>query len=68
MSNEPFSVCRFFQDNSYEYVKRNVDVDEAVEAFSKCVGGCSRVIVMVGDSVNLEWTFRGGLDYPRKVV
>jgi hypothetical protein len=32
MSNGEFSVCQFFADDSYEYVKRFVDAEEAVKA------------------------------------
>ena len=32
MSDNKFSVCQFFEDDTYEYVRRNVSVEEAVEA------------------------------------
>lgn len=62
MEQARFSVCRFFPDDSYEYVRRSVNVDEAVEAFSNCVVSTStkRVIVTNGQ-VSLEWTAGGGL-------
>jgi hypothetical protein len=62
MDQARFSVCRFFPDDSYEFVRRFVNIDEAVEAFSSCVGGCTRVVVTDSNNrVNLEWTFGAGI-------
>lgn len=62
MTQARFSVCRFFPDNSHEYVRRSVPIDDAVEAFSSCVGGCTRVVVTdENDRLNLEWVFGVGI-------
>lgn len=59
-----FSVCQFFVDGSYEYVRTNVDQAEAIRAFqhySDCVGSrigtTVRVIIVdMGDEIVAEWT------------
>jgi hypothetical protein len=62
MDQARFSVCQFFPDDSYEYVRRSVNLDEAVEAFSNCVVATStkRVIVTNGQ-VSLEWKSGEGI-------
>ena len=74
MDKDRFSVLRYFEDNSHEYVERDVTVDEAVESFASYttgigawLGTTTRVIVTDGDNVvSLEWTFETGIT--RKVA
>jgi hypothetical protein len=69
-----FSVCQFFKDDSYEYVRRYVSAEEAVEAakhYTTSVGArfgtTKRVIVTDGgDYTNFEWKFGEGITYPPK--
>jgi len=71
MSGE-YSVCQFFVDGTYEYVRRFVAAEEAVEAFqhyTKSVGATMgttvRVILTDGmDSINWEWQFGKGITFP----
>jgi len=64
-----FSVCQFFEDGSYEYVRRYVSSQEAAEAFkfyttnvSASIGLTQRVIITDGgDCTNAEWIFGKGL-------
>jgi hypothetical protein len=67
-----FSVCQFFRDDSYEYVRRWVSVEEAAEAFkfytnnvASRVGMTKRVIITDGgDCTNAEWIHGEGVVYP----
>jgi hypothetical protein len=67
-----FSVCQFFADGSYKYVRRNVSPDEAVAAFEHYANSVSaraswtrRVIITDGgDCTNAEWRYGEGLTYP----
>ena len=69
---EVFSVCQFFPDGSYEYVRRHVDALEAVKAFKFYTTNVAarmkitqRVILTDGgDCVNMEWTCTEGCTYP----
>lgn len=71
MENE-FSVCQFFEDGSYEYVRQWVDADEAVRAFkhySTSIAaklGMTRRVILTdgGDYINAEWQFGKGLTFP----
>lgn len=71
MANE-FSVCQFFPDGSYEYVRRYVSAEEASSAFAHyCssvgakLGFVERVIITDGgDCVNAEWKKGEGLVFP----
>lgn len=73
---ELFSVCQFFEDDSYEYVRRRVPAKEAAEAFRHyCnsvgarMGFTKRVIVTDGgDCVNAEWIFGKGIVFPPELV
>jgi hypothetical protein len=66
-----FSVCQFFEDGSYEYVRRGVDAEEAVKvAHHYCtsvaaqMGITQRVIITDGgDCVNIEWKFGQGVTF-----
>jgi hypothetical protein len=69
-----YSVCQFFPDGQYEYTRRWVSVEEAVEAFqhyTTCVaariGATQRVIITDGgDCTNFEWVQGKGIVYPTK--
>lgn len=68
MSIGEFSICQFFANDSYEYVARLVDAEEAVTVFRRYttsvgakIGTTKRVIVTDGgDSIVLEWEFGKG--------
>lgn len=78
MTREPieqsgeFSVCQFFHDESYEYVRQNVDAESAVRAFDHYMhsvavqlGVVSRVIITDGgDCTVAEWKKGEGLIFP----
>jgi hypothetical protein len=71
MDQARFSVFQFLENGSAEYVKKDVNLDVAVNAFANCVGAAGttrRVIIMVGDCVHIEWTFRGGVSVARKAA
>jgi len=69
-----FSVCQFFHDGSYEYVRRFVEAEEAIKAFkfytsnvAARIGVTVRVIITDGgDMTNAEWKYGKGLTYPPK--
>jgi len=71
MENE-FSVCQFFPDGAYEYVRRFVGPEEAVKAFQHYthsvgarLGTTVRVIITDGgDMTNMEWKFGKGITFP----
>jgi hypothetical protein len=67
-----FSVCQFFEDDSYEYVRRYVSAEEAVKALAHyCtsmgvkMGFTKRVIVTDGgDCICFEWKAGEGVVFP----
>jgi hypothetical protein len=67
-----FSVCQFFKDGNYEYVRRFVGAQEAVETakhYAESVGakiGTTRRVIITdgGDCTNFEWKFGEGVVYP----
>jgi hypothetical protein len=67
-----FSVCQFFEDGSYEYVRRNVSAEEAVNAakhYTTSVGarmGMTKRVIITdgGDCTNFEWKYGEGITYP----
>lgn len=69
-----FSVCQFFEDKSYEYVRRYVSAEEAVKAFkhyTTCVGaqiGTTKRVIITdgGDCTNMEWKFGEGITFPKR--
>ena len=71
-----FSVCQFFPDDSYEYVRRFVSIDEALKAaehytqnVSAHAGLTSRVIITDGgDCICFEWIYGQGVVFPDNVV
>lgn len=72
--SETFSVCQFFDDDSYEYVRRYVSAEEAVKAFQHYtnnvavkMGVVKRVIITDGgDCINMEWQYGKGVTFPPK--
>jgi len=66
-----FSVCQFFPDETYEYVRRYVSAEEAFKAFlhyctsvGAKLGTTRRVIITDdGDSCNAEWKWADGVTY-----
>jgi hypothetical protein len=71
--NELFSVCQFFMDDSYEYVRRHVTLEKATEAFkfyttnvASRIGTTTRVIITDGgDCICAEWEYGKGLVFPK---
>jgi hypothetical protein len=72
MSTGEFSVCQFFADGSYEYVRRYVNAEEAKEAaITYCsnvamkVGITNRVIITDGgDMICFEYKRGEGIVFP----
>jgi hypothetical protein len=68
MNEDRFTVC------ADEYIRRNINVDEAVELFSyyvglgEWVGTVTRVAVTDADNCLLAWETGRGLTFPRKEV
>jgi hypothetical protein len=73
MSETEFSVCQFFHDGTYEYVRRYVTAEEAMKAFEHYtnnvavkMGLIHRVIITDGgDCINLEWECGKGITFPK---
>lgn len=71
-SHGEYSVCQFFLDGTYEYVRRFVGAEEAVKAashYSQSVGArlgttCRVIITDGGDCTNWEWKFGEGVVFP----
>lgn len=71
MENE-FSVCQFFMDGSYEYVRRWISAEEAIKAarfytnnVSASMGLTVRVIITDGgDTICFEWKYKEGVVFP----
>jgi hypothetical protein len=73
-----FSVCQFFTDDGgYEYVRRYVDVQEAMRAFIKYTTNVvARVGIVVervivtdgGDCTVMEWQRGKGYVHPPEIV
>lgn len=69
MADETFSVCQFFEDDTYEYVRRHVSPEEAVKAaqhYCTSVGArmgfVKRVIITDAlDCINFEWQYGKGV-------
>lgn len=69
---EHFSVCQFFHDDTYEYVRTAVTAEEAMRAVSHYInnpaakiGITKRVIVTdPGDCICFEWKFKEGIVFP----
>jgi hypothetical protein len=71
-ASELFSVCQFFEDGSYEYVRRGVGAEEAVRAarhytdnVAAHLGITARVIITDGDDYCVfEWKRGEGITFP----
>lgn len=72
MRPETYSVCQFFTNGTYEYVRQGVSELEAVKAFkhytdnvaTKVGGIVARVIITDGgDDCRLEWVAGKGFSY-----
>jgi hypothetical protein len=69
-----FSVAQFFADGSWQYVRRYVGVEAAVEAayhYTHSVGaqvGTTRRVIITdgGDLVAFEWQFGAGVVFPSR--
>jgi hypothetical protein len=67
-----FSVCQFFANGSYEYVRRFVDAEEAVKTarhytdnVATKLGIVDRVIIVDGgDDCCFEWKRGEGVTFP----
>lgn len=74
MKEDRYSVYCYFQRGSCKDVRRHVDLETAVEAFSHCstdvgaaIGYIARVIVTDHNNVvSLEWNFETGIS--RKIA
>jgi hypothetical protein len=72
MSSGEFSVVQFFEDGSYEYVRRYVDAEEAVKTahhYCYSVGArCGTTVKVIitdgGDCTNFVWEYDKGVVYP----
>ena len=73
-SSGEFSVCQFFPNGQYEYVRRWVSAKEAFEAFKHYIssvgakiGTTTEVLITDGgDFCNVHWKFGEGIVYPTK--
>ncbi len=71
---ELFSVVQYFEDDTYEYVRKAVDAKEALAAFSHYttsvgvqIGFVKRVIIIdSGDCVAYEWEYGKGITFPKE--
>ena len=69
-------MCQFFEDGTYEYVRRYVPLEEAVVAakhYTSSVGArigtTQRVIITDGgDSICFEWLREKGIVFPPELV
>jgi hypothetical protein len=69
---ETYNVVQFFEDDTYEYVRRNVSAEDAVKAskhyadsVAAKLGFVTRVIITDGgDSCVFEWKFGVGVTFP----
>jgi hypothetical protein len=76
MNAHEFSVCQFFIDGNWEYVRRYVGIEEAMRAFihyttniATKLGVVERVIITDGgDFTNMEWKKDDGITYPPEAV
>jgi hypothetical protein len=71
MSQGEFSVCQFFENDTYEYVRRYVSAEEAMKAavhYSSnvaCKLGITKRVIITdgGDCVNWEWINGQGVTF-----
>lgn len=70
--SETFNVVQFFEDDTYEYVRRGVGAEEAVRAakhYTESVGarmGLVKKVIITdsGDETNFEWRQGEGVVFP----
>jgi hypothetical protein len=75
MNTGEFSVCQFFTNDSYEYVRKFVSAEEAVKAahfythnVAASMGIVERVIITDGgDSCVFEWKKGEGIVWPENL-
>jgi hypothetical protein len=67
MEQDLFSVVQYYDDDSFEYVARNVGPEAAASVFAisaLCaeaqVGLTKRITIMIGDCVGFEWVYGQG--------
>jgi len=68
-----FSVALFFENGTYEYIRRWVGAQEAVETAKRCTDSsmlahsrvCRVIITDGGDFTNFEWISGKGVTYPK---
>lgn len=73
---DSYSVCQFFIDDSYEYVRRFVPIEDAIKAaihystsLGVKLGTTVRVIITDdGDCIVWEWKTREGVVFPPEVA
>ena len=73
LGNERFNVVQFFDDGTYEYVRRNVDAKEAVDAarhYTRSIAVTMRVVnqVIITDMMDqtvFHWKIDEGIVFPR---
>jgi len=71
-----YNVVQYFVDGKYEYTRRRVSTEEAVEAFKHYtisvgakIGMTSRVMITDGDDcVVAEWQYGPGFVFPQELV
>lgn len=71
---EEFSVCQFFSDGTYEYVRRWVNAEEAVKVAKHYTGSAGAklgttvkvIITDGGDMTAFEWQHGKGIVFPPK--
>ena len=73
---DTFNVVQFFEDGSYEYVRRNVSAKEAGAAMAHYtrsvaarMGIVKRVIITdILDQTCFEWEYKKGITFPTQEV
>lgn len=74
MSADLYSVVQFFPNESYEYVRTHVPLEEAIPAFQHYISsvgarlGTTRRVIITdsGDCCCAEWKFGEGIVWPEK--
>lgn len=69
---ETFSVCQFFPDGSYDYIKRYVTAEDAMTTAKSYIGRPAAVIGVIrrlivedgGGCIVFEWQFNKGITFP----
>jgi hypothetical protein len=74
--SENYSVCQFFEDGNYEFVRRFISPEEAVNVaihYSTSIAAKNHMVTRViitdsGDQCNWEWKFDEGITFPPQFV